>query len=115
MKKQKNNISRDEYKKVLTFIQNKIGIKVIATRNCWSIEDCDVAFFKILRAWEKEELERLRKENLDLQNDNIALELKVDKLESKITEVENENTTLQEKIQEREENVFIRFLKFIFG
>lgn len=115
MRKQKSDIKRDEYKRFLTFMQEKMGIKVLATRTCHSIEDCDVAFFKILRAYESDELEELRRFNKDLQTDNINLELKVDELINKLADLDEENSVLLEKIEERQENIFIRFLKFIFG
>lgn len=115
MIKQKSNIKRDEYKRFLTFMQEKMGIKVLATRTCHSIEDCDVAFFKIIKVYENKELESLRGDNEDLRNDNIALELKVDELVNKLADLDEENSVLLEKIEERQENIFIRFLKFIFG
>lgn len=115
MRTQKSNIKRDEYKRFLTFMQEKMGIKVLATRTCHSIEECDIAFFKILRAYESGELEELRRFNKDLQTDNINLELKVDELINKLADLDEENSVLLEKIEERQENIFIRFLKFIFG
>ena len=129
MIKQKSNIKRDEYKRFLTFMQEKMGIKVLATRTCHSIEDCDVAFFKILKVWENQELVSLRCDNEDLRNDNIALELKVDELKNEIdcldeknrklyemaVDLEGKNFNLSQKLEERQENIFIRFLKFIFG
>ena len=115
MRKQKSSIKRDEYKKFLTFMQEKMGIKVLATRTCHSIEDCDVAFFKILRAYESDELEELRRFNKDLQTDNINLELKVDELINKLADLDNENYMLMEKIQERKEPLIKRILKYIFG
>lgn len=115
MRTQKSNIKRDEYKRFLTFMQKKMGIKVLATRTCHSIEECDIAFFKILRAYESGELEELRRFNKDLQTDNINLELKVDELINKLADLDEENSVLLEKIEERQENIFIRFLKFIFG
>lgn len=111
----KNSIKRDEYKRFLTYIQDKIGIKVLATRTCHSIEDCDRAFFKILKVYENAELERLRGDNEDLRNDNIALELKVDELIKELIEENKENAMLLEKIEERQENIFIRVFKYIFG
>lgn len=115
MRKQKSNIKRDEYKRFLTFMQEKMGIKVLATRTCHSIEDCDEAFFKILRAWENDELEELRRFNKDLSNDNTELELKVDELIDRLADIDNENTMLLEKIQDREEPLIKKILKFIFG
>lgn len=115
MRKQKSSIKRDEYKRFLTFMQEKMGIKVLATRTCHSIEDCDVAFFKILKVWENQELVSLRCDNEDLRNDNIALELKVDELINKLADLDNENYMLMEKIQERKEPLIKRILKYIFG
>lgn len=115
MKKQKSSIKRDEYKRFLTFMQEKMGIKVLATRTCHSIEDCDVAFFKILKVYENKELVSLRCDNEDLRNDNIALELKVDQLSNIIEDLKNKNYMLCEKLEERKENIFIRILKYIFG
>lgn len=115
MREEKRNIKRDEYKKFLTFMQKKMGIKVLATRTCHSIEDCDRAFFKILKVYENVELERLRGDNEDLRNDNIALELKVDELIEELIEENKENAMLLEKIEERQKNIFIRILKYIFG
>lgn len=115
MRKQKSSIKRDEYKRFLTFMQEKMGIKVLATRTCHSVEECDIAFFKILKAYESDELEELRRFNKDLQTDNINLELKVDELINKLADLDNENYMLMEKLQERKENIFIRILKYIFG
>lgn len=108
MKKQKSSIKRDEYKRFLTFMQDKIGIKVLATRTCHSIEDCDVAFFKILKVYEYENIKTLK-------NNYIELELKNDKLLDKLADLKEENAMLLEKIEERQENIFIRILKYIFG
>ena len=108
------NIKRDEYKRFLTFMQDKMGIKVLATRTCHSIEDCDRAFFKILKVYENVELERLRGDNEDLRNDNLALELKVDELIDKLADLDGKNAMLREKLEERQENIFIRVFKYIF-
>ena len=115
MREEKRDIKRDEYKKFLTFMQKKIGIKVLATRTCHSIEDCDRAFFKILRAYESGELEELRRFNKDLQDDNEALELKVDGLIDKLADLDGKNAMLREKLEERQGNIFIRVFKYIFG
>lgn len=113
------SIKRDSYRKMVTELQNEIGIKKYNASRLMSQKDCITAIYEIVRTdiqnKEKKEIDKyietnraLNDINCELKKENKELKDKTLELNNQISQKNEEYTLMKHQIEEYQESLEIR-------
>lgn len=110
---------RDNYRKIVTELQNEIGVKKYNASKLMGQKDCIVAIYEIVRAdiqnKERKEIDKyietnraLNDINCELKKENKELEDKVLELNNQISQKKEEYILMKHQIEEYQESLEIK-------
>jgi|GEM_PF-3968382 predicted RNase H-like nuclease (RuvC/YqgF family) len=113
------SIKRDSYRKMVTELQNEIGIKKYNASRLMSQKDCITAIYEIVRTdiqnKERKEIDKyietnraLNDINCELKKENKELKDKTLELNNQISQKNEEYTLMKHQIEEYQESLEIR-------
>ena len=113
------SIKRDSYRKMVTELQNEIGIKKYNASRLMSQKDCITAIYEIVRTdiqnKERKEIDKyietnraLNDINCELKKENKELKEKTLELNNQISQKNEEYTLMKHQIEEYQESLEIR-------